>query len=106
MKKLMNAADNVLAERLERRQIASGLGRRAHHLFDNERAGDAAPSGRIGGSLDRDIVVGDDGPHLPPSDLCRHLEVHAVSGIVLDDEQYPGVTSDRLRRLADLVRRW
>src|ERR1700730_3748398 len=51
------ACVDVLAERLERRQVAPGLGRSADHLLYNERAGDTTPSGRIGGSLDRDVVV-------------------------------------------------
>src|SRR5580704_1429712 len=96
---------DVLAQRLERHQIAPGLGRGADHLLNNERAGDAAPSGRIGGSLDRDIVVDDDGPDLPPDDLRRHLEVHDVAFVVLDDEETAGPGVDGRRGFRDLVGR-
>ena len=42
---------------LQRREIGAGLGRRADHLLDDQRAGDAAPAGRVGRVLDRDVVV-------------------------------------------------
>ena len=35
------------------------LGRRADDLFDDQRAGDAAPAGRVERILDGDVVIGD-----------------------------------------------
>ena len=41
-------------------EAVAALGRGADDLLDDQRAGDAAPAGRVGRVLDRDVVVDDD----------------------------------------------
>ena len=50
------------------------LGRGADDLLDDQRAGDAAPAGRVERVLDRDVVIGDDAsstPRRPSRPPCR-----------------------------------
>ncbi len=72
-------------------------------LLDHQRSGDAAPAGRVERIVHGDVVIGDDARRLAADHLCRHLEVHDVAVIVLDDEDHPGAGVDGLRRLQHLV---
>ena len=94
-----------LAQRRTAFEIYAPLGGGADDLLDNERAGHAAAASAVGRALDGDIVIGDDGGGAALRELGGHLEIHAVPGIVLDDEEDPGLARDRLRRLDDLIGR-
>ena len=60
---------------------------RADHLLDHQRAGNAAAAGGVERVLDGDVVIGDDGLDVATRHLARHVEVHDVAFVVLDDEQ-------------------
>jgi hypothetical protein len=59
----------------------------------------------MGGPLDRHVVVDQHRGAGPLHHLGRHLEVHHVAGIVLDDEQHALAALDLRRRREHLVRR-
>ena len=80
---------------------ASGGG--ADNLLDDQRAGDAATSGRIGRSLDRHVIVGNDRGTTAIGHFRRHFEVHHVAFIVLDDQHDALSLIDGLDRGEHLV---
>jgi hypothetical protein len=77
----------------------------AHDFLDDQRPGDAAPPSRISRGLDGDIVVGDDNCAAAFGHLRRHLEVHHVAFVILDDQDHACALIDRLDRGDDLIRR-
>ena len=84
------------------------LGRGAEDLLHHESAGDAAPSGRPGRVGNGDVVVGDDRFYPPVAgggELARHLEVHDVAFVVLDDQQGARASVDCLNGCDHLVGR-
>ncbi len=76
------------------------LGRGTRDLLEQHGDADAAPSGRPRAVLHGDVVVGHDrddpGARLGRGHLGRHLEVHDVAGVVLDDVQHAGAAVDEL----------
>ena len=94
-----------LTQRLKLGAAHSRLRRGADDLLDDQRARDAAPAGRIGRGLDRDVVVGDHGRAASVGHFGRHFEVHHVALVVLDDEDDAGALIDRFDRRDHLVRR-
>ena len=80
------AAVDALAERLQLRELHSRFGRSADDLFDDQRPRDAASAGRIGRSLNRHVIVGNDRDTAAVSHFRRHFEVHDVAFVVLDDQ--------------------
>ena len=64
--------------------------RGADDLFDHQRAGDAAAAGAVGRFLDGDVVVGHDVATSRRHFRC-HVEIHAIAGVVLDDEEHAGL---------------
>jgi hypothetical protein len=93
------------AELLQVRDAAPGFGRGANHFFDHERARDATPSRRIGRGLDRDVIIRNDRGATAVEHLGRHLEIHNVALVVLDDEQCSLALIDALDCSEHLVRR-
>ena len=84
------------------------LGRRAADLLGQDRGADAAASGGVQAVLHRHVVVDDhrlDLDALVAGQLGRHLEVHDVAGVVLDDVQHAGAAVDGLRGRQHLVGR-
>src|SRR6266436_2410393 len=79
---------NAIPQELQCSKVASLFRGRSHDFLYNERAGDAAPPGRKGRGLYRDIVIGNHRCNRFARHLARHVEVHGVALIVLDDEQY------------------
>ncbi len=77
----------------------------ADDLLHDQRSGDAAPPRRIGRGFDRDIVVGDDRGATALGHFRRHLEVHDVAFVILDDEDDACALIDRLDRRDHLIRR-
>src|SRR5260370_31587464 len=86
-------------------QVAPLFGSSAHDLFHDQRAGDAASSRRKSRGLHRDIVIGNDGRNRFPGHLARHVEVHDVALIILDDEQYAATGVRSLSGGEDEIRR-
>ena len=70
---------------LQRGEIASFLGGRAEDLFYHQRACYAAPAGRVGRFVDRDVIVGDYG--LDPLDPV--VEIEGASGELLQSCRNP-----------------
>ena len=103
------AADDLVAERLQRGEVALLLRCGADDLLDDQRSRHAAAAGGVERVLHRDIVVDDDGLDPPPcglgGHLPRHLEVHDVALVVLDDEERAGAAVRGLDRRHHLVRR-
>src|SRR5882757_9803876 len=79
---------DAIAQELQCSKVASLFRCRSDDFLYNERASDAAPSGRKGRGLYRDIVIGNHRCNRFSRHLARHVEVHGVALIVLDDEQY------------------
>ena len=97
---------DFLRQRRDRVEVRTGLSGAADDLLQQDRDTYATASGRVKAVLDRDIVVGDDRVHfgaLSTRQLRRHLEVHDVAGVVLDDVQDAGPAIDRRRRPRHLV---
>ena len=94
---------DLVAERLEALQIGARFGCGADDLLHHQRAGNAAPARRIKRVLDRHIVIGDDGLDIHSRHFLRHLEIHEVALIILDDEEDAGSLIHRLRRGDHLV---
>ncbi len=84
------------------------LGRRAADLLGQHGCADAAPAGGVQAVL-HGHVVGDhhrlDCDALVAGQVGRHLEVHDVARVVLDDMQHPGAAVDGLRGRQHLVGR-
>ena len=77
-------------------------------LLHQHRGADAAAPGRVQGVLHGDVVVDHDRLDvgaLGAAELGRHLEVHDVAGVVLDDVHDAGAAVDGLGRRLHLVGR-
>ena len=94
-----------LAQGLKIRPAHAFLGRGADDFLDDERAGDAASARRIGRRLDRDVVIDDDGRASTIGHFCRHLEIHHIALVILDDEDDARALVDGFHRRRHLVRR-
>ena len=84
------------------------LGGRAADLLGEHGDAHAAAAGGVEAVLDRHVVVGDDRLDLDAlalAEVGRHVEVHDVAGVVLDDVQDARAAVDGLRRLEHLVGR-
>ena len=88
-------------------QAAALLRGGAGDLLHEHGDADAAPAGGVEAVLHGDVVVGDDGDDVDARfgrrQLGRHLEVHDVTGVVLDDVQDASAAVDVLGRLEHLV---
>ena len=88
-------------------QVIPAFGRRAGDLLGQHRRSDAAPSGGVEGVLDRDVVVEQDRLDLDAfirRVLRGELEVHHVTGVVLDEMDHARAAVDRLGRRQHLLR--
>ena len=88
-----------LAERLaggrDRRRFSAA----APTIFSTiTRGGDAAPALAVQRAFDRDVVIGEHGLDAAAAHLRRHLEIHHVARVILDDEQHARAAVDGLRR--------
>ena len=89
-------------------EVAAVLGRSAADLLDQHGHPDAAATRRVERVLHRDVIVGEDGLDLDVLALAhvrRHVEIHHVAGVVLDDVNHAGAAVDGLGRLEHLVGR-
>ena len=87
---------DAIAEGLQSGKAASFFGSSAHDFFHDQRAGDAAPAGRKGRFLHRNVVIGNHGRNRVSRHLACHVEVHDVALVVLDDEQHAATGVRRL----------
>ena len=88
-------------------QVAPFFGRRSADLLRQHRGADAAPPCGVEAVLHCDVVVDHDGldlDALAAGELGRHLEVHHVTRVVLDDVKHSGAAVHGLRRVEHLVR--
>ena len=87
-----NIVDDLVGYRFDFFEGLALFRRRAGYLVHEHRARDAASADGVEGVLHRDVVVDVDRVHfdavLVLGEFRRIVEVHAVAGIVLDDEQH------------------
>src|SRR4029450_9340437 len=91
-----------------RLEVGALLGLGPDDLLHEHRAADPAPALGVERVLDGHVVVDDHALDLDPGVLAqvgRHLEVHDVARVVLDDVQDPGPGVDLLGGPLHLVRR-
>ncbi|MFT3848254.1 MAG: hypothetical protein QM739_06110 [Propionivibrio sp.] len=81
----------------------AAFGGGAEDLFDDQGAGDAAPSVGVRGVFEGDIVVDHDHGVVEFEHFGGHFELHHVAGVVLDDEQDASTAVDRFRGVEHLV---
>src|SRR4029077_2756165 len=84
-------------------QVHALLGGRADDLLHDERTSYAAASAAVGRLLDSHVVIGDHRGCGALEQLHGHFEVHAVAGVVLDNEEHTSLAADQGRRLDALV---
>ncbi len=87
---------DLVAEDFQPIKIATFLGGRAHDFFDDHGTGHAAPASRISGVVHGDVVVRDDSLYRSTGHFPRHVEIHHVAFVVLDDEQHARAGIHRL----------
>jgi len=99
---------DALSELEQGVDIALLLGRCAEDLLGQHRQADPATPSGVQGVLHGNIVGDNDGldagASLHRGHLGSHVEVHDVTGVVLDDVQYTGPTVNGFGGLGDLVR--
>src|SRR5919198_626708 len=97
---------DVTRQRGHRGQVPALLGPGPGDLLHQHGAADPAAALRVQRVPDGHVVVDHHALHLDAgvaAEVGRHLEVHHVAGVVLDDVQHPGAAVDLLGRPLHLV---
>ena len=76
-----------VAQGFQRGKVAPFFCRSTEDLLHDQRSRDAAPSRREGRGFHRDVVIGDHRLGRLSAHLARHVEVHDIALVILDDEQ-------------------
>jgi len=95
---------HAVAERLQARRSAPASAA-APIIFSTTNVPATPRRPCMGRVLDRDVVVDEHGGVIDIDHLGRHLEVHGVAGIILDDKKH-ALAPSTASAAADLVRRW
>ena len=96
---------DAVTQHLQGGEVAALFGGRPDDLLHDQRAGDAAPSRRKSRFLHRDIVISNHDCDRAFRHFARHVEIHDVAFVVLDDEQDTAAIVGRLGSGKNEIRR-